>query len=298
MSDRECTVPGCAHVHDVQCLLMSITSGGLRCVSRQRRTAPYGHPGVEILDEAFHERAGLWEELQTTIGRLSRSGESSPGGKASETPLPYHAQASAVAHRMRNELSTWARLIADQRPDLELPADYPPMVARWVAEAVAAVFVTAEMSSGLRGVVRDAERVIDRAPDKVYAGQCLEPLELADDAPEDEEPLRCDGQLYATKDKPRVRCRECGAVHEVQVRQEWLSRELDGQLVSAVEAAPVLSWLLDKKITGNNIAAWKRDGRVEVHDGRWPYRFGDLLVLAREMKPRNTGPRDREGSVA
>lgn len=296
MSDRECTVPGCPHVHDVQCLLMSIASGGLVAVSRTRRTAPYGMPGVEILDEVYHERPGLWSELQTTIARLGKSGAgSSTVGKASETPIPYHAQASRVAHRLRNELSTWARLIADQRPDLPLPVDDPLAIARWVAWHVTAVFVTAELSSGIRGAVRDAERVTDRAPDKVYAGQCLEPLECVEDVPEGDEPPRCDGQLYATKGKPQVRCRECGSVHDVQVRQEWLSRELDGQLVSAAEAAPVLSWLLDKPVTRNNIAAWKRDGRVEVHDGRWPYRFGDLLVLAREMKPRNRG---KEGSAA
>jgi hypothetical protein len=293
LSDRECTVPGCAHVHDVQCLLMSIASGGLQRVRHHRRRLP---GGVEVIDEAFDERPGLWEELQTTLARLSKSGgSSSTVGKASETPVPYHAQASAVAHRMRNELSTWARVVADQRPDLELPADYPPMIARWVAESVTAVFVRAELSSGIRGVVRDAERVIDRAPDKVYAGQCLEPLEGAEDAPEGVEPLRCDGQLYATTGKPRVRCRECGAVHDVQVRQEWLSRELDGQLVTAAEAAPVLSWLLDKPVTRNHINNWRLNGRVEVHDGRWPYRFGDLLELAREMKPRNRG---KEGSAA
>ncbi|HYQ67767.1 hypothetical protein [Actinophytocola sp.] len=287
MTDRQCTVLGCAHVHDVQCLLMSIASGGLQRVRHHRRRLP---GGAEVIAEAVDERPGLWEELQTTVARLSKSGGSTPaGGKASETPVPYHARASAVAHRMRNELSTWARLIADQRPDLPLPVDDPSAIARWAAAAVTAVFVTAELSSGIRGVVRDAERVIDRAPDKVYAGQCMEPLEVGDDFDPDEEPLRCDGQLYATKGRPQVRCRDCGTVHDVQVRQEWLSRELDGQLVTAAEAAPVLSWLLDKKITGNNIAAWKRDGRVEVHDGRWPYRFGDLLVLAREMKPRNRG---------
>lgn len=306
MTDRECTVPGCAHVHDVQCLLMSIASGGTLRV-RQHQA---GGRWVRSRDDdcwvqvdgqwtrEVDERPGVWEELQTTIARLSASGGgSSPVGKASERPVPYDAQASRVAHRLRNELSTWARLIADQRPDLPLPADHPSAIARWVAASVTAVFVTAELSSGIRGAVRDAERVIDRAPDRVYAGPCMEPLEAADDVDGDEEPLRCEGQLYATKGRPQVRCRECSAVHVVEARQDWLSRELDGQLVSAAEAAPVLSWLLDKNITRNNIAAWKRDGRLTVHDGRWPYKFGDLLVLAREMKNRNSGPR-KEGSAA
>ncbi|GAB3429875.1 hypothetical protein GCM10027436_02340 [Actinophytocola sediminis] len=244
---------------------------------------------MEILDEAFHERAGLWDELQTTLARLSRStGSSSPVGKASETPILYHAQASAVAHRLRNELSTWARSLAEDDPDLVLPADHPPAVARWLADQLGGSFVSAEMASGIRAAVRDARRVIDRAPDRVYAGPCLEPLE--DDVAEDVEPPRCQGQLYALMGKGTVRCHSCGAVHNVEVRQEWLSRTLGEQLVSAAEAAPVLSWLLGKEITRNNIAAWKRDGRVEVHDGRWPYRFSDLLVLGREMRARRRHP--------
>jgi hypothetical protein len=291
--DRQCTVPGCAHIHDVQCLLMSVASGGLQRTRYHRRRLP---GGVEVVDEAFDERPGVWAELQTTVARLSKSaGGSSPVGKVSERPVPYDAQASRVAHRLRNELSTWARLIVDQRPDLALPVDDPPAIARWVARHVTAVFVTAELSSGILGAVRDAERVIDRAPDRVYAGPCMEPLEVGEDFDPDEEPLRCEGQLYATKGRPQVRCRDCGAVHGVEARQDWLSRELDGQLVSAAEAAPVLSWLLDKKVTGNNIAAWKRDGRVKVHEGRWPYRFGELLELAKGMKSRNRG---KEGSAA
>lgn len=294
MTDRECTVPGCGHVHDVQCLLMSIASGGLQRVRHHRRHLP---GGIVVVDEAFDERPGVWAELQTTIARLSQSGgSSSPVGKASELPIPYDAQASRVAHRLRNELSTWARLIADQRPDLPLPVDDPVTIARWVAWHVTAVFVTAELSSGIRGVVRDAERVIDRAPDKVYAGPCMEPLEEDDQGgEEDEGPARCEGQLYAIKGRPKVRCRECGAVHHVEARQDWLSRELDGQLVTAAEAAPVLSWLLEKTITRNHINNWKLNGRIEAHEGRWPYRFGDLLVLAREMRTRERRRVDTPG---
>lgn len=313
MSDRECSAPGCGHVHDLQCLLMSIASGGVQRVREYQRggrweQADEDGPWVQVDGITFLEteqRPGVWEELQTTVARLSKSASSSGAvGKASEMPVPFDAQASRVAHRLRNELSTWARLIADQRPDLPLPVDDPQAIARWVARHVTAVFVSAELSSGVRGAVRDAERVIDRAPDRQYAGPCLEPLddeaaasapgwsELAGDPHADSR--RCQGQLYATKGRPEVRCRDCGAVHNVEARQEWLSRELDGQLVSAAEAAPVLSWLLDKPVTRNNIAAWKRDGRVEVHEGRWPYRFGELLTLAKEMKPRNRG---KEGSA-
>jgi hypothetical protein len=307
MTDRVCSAPGCAHVHDVQCLLMSIASGGVRRVAHERLSAPYGMPGTVIVDEAFHERVGLWEELQTTIARLSRSGGSSAGaGKGSESPVPYHARASAVAHRMRNELSTWARALAGERQDLELPPDYPPAVARWLAEELAVSFVPAELATGIREVVHAAERVIDHGPDRIFVGRCETPLTdegrraVAKDP--DADVSRCQADVYARRDKGFVPCRECGAVHDVAYRKRWLEQHLAGSLVTAGEAAPYLSWLTDKPIKVDTIHKWRtRAGRLQSQEdatGRRLYRFRDLLALAQEVRTRNTGPRDKEGSAA
>lgn len=288
MSDRECSVPGCAHVHDVQCLLMSIASGGTLRVRQHQVNGEWVRSEgddcwVQVNGEwsrEVDERPGMWEELQTTVARLSKSASSSGAvGKASEMPVPYDAQASRVAHRLRNELSTWARLIADQRPDLPLPVDDPPTIARWVAEHVAAVFVTAELSSGVRAVVRDAERVIDQAPDRIFVGRCETPLteegraELAKD-PNADVP-RCVADVYvrrkdkiedgkpakdgdAEEAKSFVSCRACGAIHDVAYRKTWLTQHLSGSLVTAGEAAPYLSWLTGKDIKVDTIHKWRR----------------------------------------
>lgn len=306
-----CSAPGCGHVHELQCALMAIASGGLRRVGNVRRSAPYGWPGVEILDEAFHERAGLWDELQTTIGRLSRSASSSgSAGKASERPMPYHERASAVAHRMRNELSTWARVILEERSGLQSPADHPPVIARWLADRLASGFVRLEMANGIRAVVRDAERVIDQAPDRIFAGRCETPLTqegiaaVAKD-PQAEVP-RCMADIYAerTPAEPAgkdaddaetaqgfVRCRACGAVHDVAYRQRWLAEHLSGSLVTAGESAPYLSWLTGKEIKVDTIHKWRRTRGIEAEDdraGRPLYRFRDLLALAREVRTRTS----------
>lgn len=250
--------------------------------------------GVVEVESRPGEHPGLWEELQTTIARLSRVGSpAGAGARPAETAVPYHRRASEVAYRLGNSVSTWARVVAEENPELELAARTIPDAARWLAHWLE-VFPSLqvehrEMRPDILGAVSAAKRVIDRAPDRVYAGPCWEQVD---------DESRCEGQLYAKvslggEPEPFVRCRDCGTKHDTEVRQEWLSRALADQLVSAVEAAPVLCWLLGKKITGNNIAAWKRDGRVAVHEGRWPYRFGDLLVLARDMKTRK-----REGSAA
>lgn len=306
IKDRVCSAPGCAHVHEVQCLLMSIASGGVRRVETLRRSAPYGEPGADRMDVVVHEQPGLWAELQTTVARLSRSASSSAaGGKASETPVPYHARASAVAHRLRNELSTWARAVAAVLGDVELPADHPPAIARWLADRVAGEFpAMAELADGIRAVVHAAERVIDHGPDRIFVGRCETPLteegraELAQDPAA--EVARCDADVYARRDRGFVPCRACGAMHDVAYRKTWLEQHLAGSLVTAGEAAPYLSWLTDKEIKVDTIHRWRtRAGRLQSQEdssGRRLYRFRDLLALAQEVRTRNTGP--REGSAA
>lgn len=319
MSDRECSAFGCAHVHDLQCALMSITSGGLQRTRYHRRRLP---GGGEVIDEAFDERPGLWEELQTTIARLSKTGGSSAGaGKTSETPIPYHERASAVAHRMRNELSTWARVFAEDHPHLTLPADSPPAIARWLAmfPSLLAESFTPELATAVRAVVRDAERVIDHAPDRIFVGRCETPSteegrETVKVDPTADVP-RCMADLYVrveqpkaakggddeARTKPVVSCRECAAIHDVAYRKTWLAQHLSGSLVTAGDAAPYLSYLTGKDIKVDTIHKWKRGGRLQSRDdrdGRPLYRFRDLLALAEEVRTRNTGPRSKEGSVA
>jgi len=274
-------------------LLLSVATGELEGFRvHKRRDVLTGEP-VEVLRRSGHH-PGLWEELQTTIARLSRmSGSAGTSARPAESAMPYHRKASEVAHRLGNTVTTWARLFAEEHEHLEFTATTVPAAARWLATfptLLAEHPAAGEMYSGILQVVMAAGRVIDRAPDKVYAGPCYEPLS--------EDGGRCEGQLYATQGKPFVHCRECGARHEVEARQEWLSQALGDQLVTAAEAAPVLSWLSGKAISRNLIAAWKRDGRVEVHAGRWPYRFGDLVQLAREVKPRASKLRSKEGSAA
>lgn len=323
MTDRDCSVPGCPHVHDVQCLLMSIASGGLQRTRHHERRLP---GGTVVIDEAFDEWPGLWAELQTTIARLSRSGGSSAGGKASETPVPYHDKASAVAHRMRNELSTWVRIVVDSRPDdaWTWPADNPPAIARWLAGHLAGMFISAELGSGIRGVVRDAERVIDQAPDRMFVGRCETPFTEEGRAAVAKDPNadvpRCVADLYvrAEAEKPAKRaagakdgeakpkgfvsCRSCGAIHDVAYRKQWMATHLSGSLVTAGEAAPYLSWLTGKAIKVDTIHKWRtRAGRVESQDdraGQPLYRFRDLLALAQEVKTRNAKPRGKEGTAA
>jgi hypothetical protein len=166
--------------------------------------------------------------------------------------------------------------------------------------------------------------VIDQAPDKMFVGRCETPFTEEGRAAVKTDPNadvpRCMADLYVRVEpaKPRKRkadqdddegkakgfvtCRECGAIHDVAYRKQWLARHLSGSLVTAGEAAPYLSYLTGKDIKVDTIHKWRtRAGRLEAQDDRAGlplYRFRDLLPLAEELKTRNTKPRSKEGSAA
>lgn len=270
------------------------------------------------------EHPGLWQELQTTITRQAKMGgsASASSGKASERPVPYHARASAVAGRMRHEIGTWAREVAESYPHLTLSARTIPDAARWLAaipSLLAEHPAAGELYAAVARVVRDAVRVIDREPDKVYAGFCGEPLtdeaiEARERDPDAWAEGCCPGELYAPRGEPFVRCRLCGTKHDAAVRRQWLSDQLSATLVTAAEAAQVLSGILDKDVKVQTIYNWRSKGRLqparpggEDHDGtdnagaRVLFRYSEVEALAIDMKTRNTKPRAKaseEGSAA
>jgi hypothetical protein len=298
----------------LQGLLLSIATGKVQRVRRHERGKDAKGEPIVVYERDHHP--GLWEELQTTIARLSKMGGSAgTGAHSAESPVPYHRKASEVAHRLANTVSTWARAMDEEYDHLTLTATTIPAAARWLATfptLLAEHPAADEMYSGILQVVKAAERVIDRAPDKVYAGPCYEPATVADDLKLLADPaavvMRCPGQLYARLDdagelkQTTVRCRDCSTRHDVLERRAWLSEQLGPMLVTAAEAAPVLSWMLDKEIRVDTIHKWRLRGRLQGHgelDGRPLYRFSEVEALAAEVRTRASKPRTpKEGSAA
>lgn len=168
--------------------------------------------------------ADLWPELDTTITRQARMGEPGPRprGRAPNQPirpglgnpaddqqwgdpagLPVDLRASRVAEDVRNEVTTWARLVAEERGG-QPPTDVPETM-RWLAEQVEWIRHQRWADEALRGLelVREVARVVDRPGlrSRVPIGPCPE--------------VACSGQIIATvparEDQAAVaRCDGCG----------------------------------------------------------------------------------------
>ena len=124
----------------------------------------------------------------------------------------------------------------------------------------------------ITSAVYEAARVIDRPPERIYAGPCQE----------------CGEDLYAKSGAATVKCRLCGEGHDVAAMQEWMKSQVYGRLVTAREGAALLSRfaLPTKQAT---IDTWVQRKRLvpKGHnpEGRRLYLFDDLVALAARDTP-------------
>jgi len=240
----------------------------------------------------LREAADLWPELAVTIARLDRMGDPSPragrpapaspirpGGdpatdKATGWPsgLPVNLAASETADVVRNTITTWARVVAD-----EVGADPPdgmPELMRWLAgrmEWVRHKPWAAEAVDELGEVPRLLTKAMDRPPPRRYLGPCG----------------GCKADLYARRGAQHARC-ACGAtapVAEVLAELDKLARA-HAYTASEIEAA--------YRIRADRIRQWAARGRITQRGtdrlGRPLYLLGDVLDLAQKRAACREGP--------
>lgn len=228
---------------------------------------------------ALTDVPALSTELDVTLSRQSAVGHR-VGSRSAGAPLPYDTRASAVAHNLRNTLQTWVRLVADEKysDSRILPADTVSAMAGWLVSEVeylrhheAAVEAVTEITAA----VDDARRIVDRPADRVFVGVCSAV----------HNGISCTESLYARPSAHEVRCRTCGATHEVAARREVLKAAVDDVLATPAEIARAVVWLGDH-VRPNQITRWVQAGRLvarahyPTESGQRPlYRIGDVLDL-------------------
>lgn len=139
-----------------------------------------------------------------------------------------------------------------------------------------------QMLDELLDCERRLRRLIDRPPDRWYAGKCSSTDELLG--------TTCETELYALVDSGTLTCEGCGAEHDVARRRDFLLAEAKDYQVTATEAAQaLLAWTdydgTETKLV-DRIRKWRDRGRLEVLDvtslsgrDRHLYRLGDIQVL-------------------
>jgi hypothetical protein len=232
----------------------------------------------EELWRAIGDAPTLSGELEVTLTRQARMTD---GGvrAATEAPLPYDTAASELLHAIRAELVALARLcvdhdVASRGGPLDWPADTVEAMSSWLLWRIDGIAGQPWAADAMRlaQLTSRAEYVIDRPPEKTFAGPCGD----------------CGRDLYAQHGAVIVTC-TCGEQYDLAERRAWLLRVVDDRLATAVEIARALT-SLDVPVTAERIRQWSHRDRLvsSGHDrlGRPLYRVGDVVDLLVETRKR------------
>jgi hypothetical protein len=195
-----------------------------------------------------------------------------------EPPLAGPICAAPCLHR------SCAVLHRRRRPDTTVPsmAAYLLRQRRLITSATWGP----QLLRDLLRVERSLAALVDRPPDRWYAGKCSAPLPTEPD----DEPKICQRELYAKVDSGKIVCTACRAEHDITERREILLREAKEYHVTATQAAGALiAWTdydgSETKLV-DLIRKWRDRDKLEIADvtslqgkDRHLYRLGDVQDL-------------------
>jgi hypothetical protein len=262
---------------------------------------------------ALGDISSHWRDLDTVKARQTRYGAS--GGRGGDKPLPvdarflgWDADGTRLQDAVKSTMSTWARIVLDERAVFAGPThpaclhlscahlnrSHPPRddvasVCRYLLGHCDWI-KTQHWAPGILDEMTDAaeqlRRMVDRPPDRWYAGPCPE----------------CGCGLYAKVGAEEIACKECEHVTLVRDRRTTLLREAADKLVPASLVARAVSWLGEDPLTSAKVRLWAHRKQLQVREYVIPigevgpicnqrplYRLGDacdLMALGdRRRKP-------------
>jgi len=227
----------------------------------------------------IHDLPDLMHELELVITRQTRYTDKQriTGG---ETPLPFNAHASEVAHvtrmtilvhvdeiaRTRNETipQTWATIEQYLRNQTGWLTTHPDGAQR-IDEIIASI--------------DEATRAIDRPRERRYIGTCGALIET------DGTPIDCPEELYTAFDA--TQCPRCGTPWNTETRQTEMLDRLRNHLMPAADLARTLT-IYGHPAKADTIRKWAKRGHIETlldddgkrlnnDNGQPLYRLGDAL---------------------
>lgn len=253
----------------------------------------------QAVDEHGMPVRNLADELTVTFTRSNRTTAARVGGRSAGTPLPWHEAAADATFRLRSVLGTWASrlhlLYSPRLPDPTDPTGYfqpPPdytadvrSLAAWLLRHptwVAQHPDAADLYRAVTAAVQDAWRVIDRAPDRWYAGPCS----VKD----------CPGHVFGEPDAAAGSCSVCRSTYDMAQRRAFLFERARDYVLSAAELSRALPVLFGVAINRKTVSTWANRGLLRVADvddrsGTRLYRLGDVeaLIAQKIDKPAKAG---------
>jgi len=224
---------------------------------------------ADRLSVALGDVTALWGDLDTVLTRQAHYSDAEGRG-GSEKALPFNANASEIGWVLRNTLTTWCRLIGEERGRVLPTADNPPAVAGWLlghVEWLRHHRAGAEAVEEITSAVHAVRKAVDRPAERIYAGPCAD----------------CGGDMYGKPGATSVHCRPCGLDYDVAEMVEWMRNEARGRLVTAKEGAVLLS-RFGLTTTRNRIDLWHHRKLITAAghdvDGRQLFLIDDLIDKA------------------
>lgn len=234
---------------------------------------------------------GLADDLEISRTRQNVNGARN-GSRSTSKPLPWDERATKASMVLRNELVGLVRDL-DPKPIVvggpvcilchhescaafqrsTWPADTAASMARWLLRHVGEIRqhpAADEIVHGVHRTVKAVQWVIDRRPDRWYAGPCRH------ETPE----FCCVADLYAEPGADYVSCQNCDHRHSTTERKAWLLAFAEDLLETAATISRALT-SLDRPVTPDRIRKWAERGRLVPHGvttrGYPTYRIGDVL---------------------
>jgi hypothetical protein len=261
---------------------------------------------AEHLARRLGDITALADDLTLTRTRQAKLGGTGPGvvRRNQDRPLPWNERASRAEHELRTELVAWVRIVIEERGG-RLPKDTLADMSGYLLGAVEWLRhypAGAAAVNGIGHAVAQVRVVIDRAPDRWYAGQCSAPTLTVDllacdhdchpgPACEQCQPthddatatgIGCPEHVYFEPGATTARCRTCGTEHDVEQRRKILRARAEDILATTTELVTAVS-SIDRPVPTSTIRSWvhrkRLEKRGETLDGRPLYRVGDVLDL-------------------
>lgn len=232
------------------------------------------------LARSLGDVAWLDEQLEVTITRQQgidyRRKGTGGAKKDSERPLLGNWTASEARAHLKSLLVSWALFceaesIRSSDPSDGLPADNIIALSRWLLWRVDGLMlhdIASDAVDEITSAVAHCHRLIDRAPDRQYLGDCSE--------------TECSGRIYARPGGEMARCDSCGTTTKADDIRKRLLDELDDRLCTAREIAE-LSTYLGLKAGRDQVRKYveylSRKDRIVKHPAfsdQAVYRFGEV----------------------
>ena len=257
---------------------------------------------TSLLEVAIVNISAYVQDLPTVLAKLTRYGDRY-GGRTRERSLPVDMRASEVGWVAVNTVSTWCRVILEERGQasgngsrggLVIPAPTPPddtvpSMCRFLLTNINRIRVAewgAEAFDELTDLERQLRRVVDRPAERFYVGPCGAG--------------GCAEDLYARSPLGTVVCQVCGMEHDVPERRAWLLKEAEDRLETASGIARAVTVFGDglggEAQMADRIRTWGRRNRLTPHGHvtvmgheRALYRVGEILDLLAQDAERRVG---------